>query len=150
MQLAKVYVRLGGDTRQVVPKEGVTPAEVVVLKHIHGGQQAIGKVLLTGETAVDDARELRRLRQNYTSPNCQKFLGEAFPGLDPKLPQTFSDIGVRLAKEDDEVAEEVESEYVPDHADQDVPAPEDNLTDEVPQETERPRRGRPRKEPVEV
>lgn len=83
-----------------MPKVGVTPAEVVVLRTLH--QNAIGRDPVTDYTDVKDVNrtseeELNRLRSIYggTLLNGKTLvLTHLYPGDSPTLPQKFSEVKV--------------------------------------------------------
>jgi hypothetical protein len=74
---------------------GVSPAEIVILRHLH--QSKVGAEVV--ESAVFDKdvpygpAEVNRLRAKYK----KKVLDELWPGINKSLPQTFEEVGVKLA-----------------------------------------------------
>jgi hypothetical protein len=106
MQLANVLVRLNGELGNSVPKVGVTPAEILVLQHIHG-TDAVVDIRPTG---FDKKRrhdgEFARLARIY-DPNAGDFTSTAgeekksimailFPGAIKRLPVTLDEIGIGI------------------------------------------------------
>lgn len=93
MQTANCHVRLSGDINNEIFKAGVTVAEIVVLRAIHG-DDAVVKVQGTGNDKRAHAAELDRLKQTYGA----KFVDTMFPGAYPKLPVNFKDIGINVVE----------------------------------------------------
>lgn len=124
MQTAKfdLLIHSTGPSGGTVPKKGVTPAEFQLLKYEHFANVGKSIILedsfeLTGEKQVvasrkdveepqpdgtvkivskvvprdiTDAEELALLRGRYS----KKAIDTLFPGSNPKLPKTFSEVGV--------------------------------------------------------
>ena len=90
MQTAKVTVRTSD--LQSIPRSGVTPAEVVVLRKIHfagANGEVISNVLVTGELTPEKAREeFTRLGGRYG----KKVVEALFPGHSKNLPATFIEL----------------------------------------------------------
>jgi len=101
MQTAKCNVRLSDpknvDSGMVVQKAPVTPAEVVILRMIHGPDSVDGlKILKPTSDRRSHAQELARLREFYTTrvgDDGPPVVDAAFPGAYPQLPITFKEIG---------------------------------------------------------
>lgn len=101
MQLANINLRLGGSPMHVVHKQGVTPAEILVLQRIHGSDAVVD----VRPTKIDKnrrhAEEFDRLAALYdrgagvdTPDTDQKsILKELFPGAMKKLPLTLKEVG---------------------------------------------------------
>ena len=92
MQRCKATVRLAGDMRNAVVKTGVSPAEVMVLQHIHGLDSVVD-IRVTGNDRGNPQRhhgELARLRNTYR----EKAVAAVFPGAKPTLPETFEEAGI--------------------------------------------------------
>lgn len=92
MQRCKATVRLAGDMRNAVVKSGVSPAEVMVLQHIHGPDSVVD-IRVTGNDRGNPQRhhgELARLRNTYR----EKAVAAVFPGVKPTLPETFEEAGI--------------------------------------------------------
>lgn len=103
MEVYTATVRLAGDMQNTVPKSGLTAAEVVVLRHLHG-QDAVVDLVKTGERRVNERRERARLDAFYPAGRIKEVFG--VPGSFP-LPQVApaimaSDEGVDLPDEDDD------------------------------------------------
>lgn len=105
MQLSNVEVRLAGNVLHTVPKMGVTPAEIVVLQHIHG-EGSVVDIRPTGKNSRHThQQEFARLSGLYDRPVASGFgakpgeegetiLSRLFPGALKKLPETLADIGM--------------------------------------------------------
>lgn len=104
MQRANVIVRLAGSLTNTVPKFGVTPAEILILRRIHGGDDAVVDIRPTVfDKTVRQEAEYERLSRIYDggdgfggSPDeDRKSLMETlFPGAMKRLPMTLEEIGV--------------------------------------------------------
>lgn len=103
MQLANVIVRLGGDLNNTVPRRGVTPAEILVLKHIHGSDAVVDVMPAGDDRKLRHEEVFARLSAKY-DPSAGAMVGrpgdqprgvlqELFPGAMKKLPTTLSEIG---------------------------------------------------------
>lgn len=95
MQIANCHVRLSGDMTNEVFKPGVTPAEVAVLRALHGAN-AVVKIQPTVMDKRPHAQEFDRLKQAYGD----KVVTAAFPGALPQLPVNFKDIGIDVYADD--------------------------------------------------
>lgn len=95
MQAANVMVALEGDLGNTVPKYGVTPAEVAVLRAIHGDEAVFDIEPLDDEIEITSRIERDRLLQVYG-----KFVGgrdvspvsELFPGVAARLFESFDEL----------------------------------------------------------
>jgi len=100
MQYARCTVQLSGDAGTRIPKAPVTPAEVVVLRAIHGQESVSNFELLRGgvNDKASHAEEIKRLRDTYTAltEKGELVVDTMFPGHAPQLPTTFREIGVSL------------------------------------------------------
>jgi hypothetical protein len=88
MQVCSATVRLGGLLTQTVFKEGLTPAEVIVLRGIHGDDSVVGINVTGSAKNADVGKEKARLVSVYGKPRVEA----VFPGARPDLPQTFEQI----------------------------------------------------------
>lgn len=99
MQIANCFVSLN-NLGSNVPKVGVTPAEIVVLRTLH--QHAVGRDPITDISDVKEVNrtskeELERLRLTYggTVLNGKTpVLTHLYPGDSPTLPQKFSEVNI--------------------------------------------------------
>lgn len=107
MQLASAVVRLGGSRDNTVHKVGLTVAEIVVLRAIHGGDDSVTDIQPTGMDKRPHAEELNRLRSIYGNAKDDKeesILTKIFPGASPNLPVNLKDIGLDIAEPEDPAA----------------------------------------------
>lgn len=104
MQKAMCEVKLGdvnSDSGVVISKGPVTPAEVVVLRAIHG-HDSVSNLRLIPRQTIDKtphADELARLRGFYTMRQADdgpSVVDACFPGAFPRLPITFAEAGIDL------------------------------------------------------
>lgn len=97
MQIASCEVRLSGDLQNSVPMARVTVAEIAILRAIHGAE-SINKIVPLGNDRRSHSDEFRRLATKYTATNKdgEPLVALAFPGLAPRLPVSFRDIGIEL------------------------------------------------------
>lgn len=96
MQTASILLAIGGDNTMQVPKFGVTPAEVLLLRLIHG-EDAVTDIDINGEEDRSNRDEQDRLFQAYSKSNPDGTvrspeLAALFPGVGAKLPKTFAEI----------------------------------------------------------
>lgn len=108
MQHASCLVRINGDIGNIAAKAPVTPAEVVLLRAIHG-PDAVSNIKLLNSGINDKtshAEEIARLRTHYTAVNedGKAIIDLTFPGHAPQLPTSFRDIGVSLDEPKNETA----------------------------------------------
>ena len=86
---------------------GITPAEVLVLNAIHypGADRGVYPVIVAPVAAEaierSDVDEFERLKRKYTAtvdgdPK-KPLVAQMFPGISPKLPATFEEIGLKVA-----------------------------------------------------
>jgi hypothetical protein len=98
MQRCTATIRLAGDMKNTVVRHGLSPAEVLVLRHIHGND-AVVDFKIDGDDRGKKIDERGRLEARYG----RKFR-EAFPGANPQFPDKLSDIGVDLNADDEDEA----------------------------------------------
>lgn len=90
MQLCSAIVRHAGNLGMTIHKEGLPPAEIVLLRAIHG-EDAVVNIAVTHEQARRENRaEVERLKTTYG----EKVFVACFPGRFPQLPTTLADIAV--------------------------------------------------------
>lgn len=82
-------VNHAGDRNTQIFKEQVTPAEIVMLRAIHGADAVTG-VAKTREGKVLQPAERERLAGRYGA----KLFTALFPGALPRLPMTLADAGL--------------------------------------------------------
>ena len=96
MQTASILLALGGDGTMQVPKFGVTPAEVLLLRAIHG-EDAVTEIDIQEDDDRSSRDEHERLFAEYAKADPSGSvrspqLAALFPGVGAKLPEKFSDI----------------------------------------------------------
>lgn len=95
MQTANILLALGGDSGNVVPKYGVTPAEVAVLRQIHGDESVTD--IEPGEDIDRSNRaERARLAEAYGRRVDGRFVAPAvdalFPGVASRVYEDFEEL----------------------------------------------------------
>lgn len=97
MQTANVFVAIGGDKRNTVPKYGVTAAEVAVLRLIHG-DDAVFDIEITGEVQRTHRQEIGRLTEAYGRQEGERrsspAVAELFPGAAARVFETFDELEI--------------------------------------------------------
>lgn len=107
MQNCDCLVNVGGEVRTEVPKTGVTPAEIAVLRHIHGNDAVTNiQKRKMGKRAHKD--ELQRLKDAYGKEAVDTIFGT---GFNIRLPVKLEEIGP--------VGEDIEDETDEDDGDGD-------------------------------
>lgn len=117
MQLSNVMLRLGGSLLHTVQKTNVTPAEILVLQHIHGTDAVVDIRPTKFDKNRGHGPEFERLANLYDAAASASAPGEEagailtklFPGAIKKLPRTLKEIGLG-AYEKPEPAAKVEPE----------------------------------------
>jgi hypothetical protein len=119
MDIANCEVCLSGSILNIVPKQNVTPAEVLVLRALHGPESVI-YIKLTGSDRRPHKAEYERLASVYGHTENHegvRVFYKIFPeSYDPKLPTTFKEIGVDFS---DEIPQAVPN--IPDAEDEELP-----------------------------
>lgn len=98
MEIANVIVNLGGDAGNQVPKDSVTPAEIAILRAIHG-EDGVVDIEPAGEIDRPQARERERLTFIYGharggDDSGQPIMKQLFPGIGARLPEKLSELDV--------------------------------------------------------
>ncbi|API60535.1 hypothetical protein BSL82_15630 [Tardibacter chloracetimidivorans] len=100
MQLCNVEVRLGDSAGHTVRKSDVTPAEILVLRAIHG-ESAVVDINPTKMSKRAQHEEWDRLQRSYgrtpaglTDAGNGSLLEKLFPGAQKNLPVSLKDIGL--------------------------------------------------------
>jgi len=88
MQTAIVEILLNGNIQHTVTRR-VTPAEIVLLKHIHGDDSVVAPVEIES-VKRSNTDEVNRLKQQYGDD----VFKAVFPGAMPKVPTDLSEVGV--------------------------------------------------------
>lgn len=113
MQFANCDVSLGGDRNHVVHKRGVSPAEIEILRAIHGEDSVTNIVLSKTLKQMSSADILDMLRRKYrgnvftTDGAPKNIVDRLYSGPRVKLPEYLKDVGVAVkgAGKAEEVAE---------------------------------------------
>lgn len=93
MDIANVFVALGGDRGHTVPKT-VTPSEVAVLQVLHGNE-AVFDIEPVGEVERSSRDERARLHELYgRTQNGKQAIEGLFPGAAARLFETFDELGM--------------------------------------------------------
>ena len=87
MQTAQAEILLHGNIGSTVVRI-VTPAEIPLLRHIHG-DDAVVNVEAKESIKRTNAEEVERLKAFYGSD----LFAKVFPGALPKLPETLAEVG---------------------------------------------------------
>lgn len=92
MELGSADVRLAGDLANVVHRTNVTPAELAILRQIHGGN-AVVNVKVTGKM---DAEAVKTEGNRLVNMYGDEMFTDLFPGMKPNLPGSFEDVGLEV------------------------------------------------------
>ena len=106
-------VNHAGSRDMRIHKAEVTPAEIVVLRHLHGVESITG-VVKTREGKVQQVVERERLRNLYSAV----VFTALFPGAVPRMPLTLADCGLNDDGRETQAPESAEDE----DEDEDAPA----------------------------
>lgn len=98
MQTANILLMLGGDRDNQIPKYGVTPSEVAVLRLIHG-DESVTDIEPIGELKRSSKEERQRLTDIYSrvQPNGVRKAVEVdalFPGAAARVFETFDELDI--------------------------------------------------------
>lgn len=104
MQIATISLALGGDPGNTIQKFSVTPAEVAVLRLIHGNDSVTEVDVYDDPIKRTNRAELERLRSVYGKPQpTGGFRAEAvdalFPGVAARVFETFDELDVADASD---------------------------------------------------
>lgn len=142
MQLSNATVRIAGSVLHTVPKRDLTPAEIVVLRSIHGDDAVVNIRPTKNDRNRGHAAEFDRLAGLYDrSSSLQATPGEEqasllarlFPGAMKKLPTTLEEIGlghlmapesIAAAEREDAATDAVEAARAPQTEDRDIFTPD--------------------------
>lgn len=94
MQKCSATIRLGGSLLHTVRKHKISPAEVVVLRAVHG-DDAVAEMELDRAEPTRRAEELEMLVTTYG----EEVVAKCFPGHAPSIPTRFAEIGVNINEE---------------------------------------------------
>lgn len=140
MQICSVMVRIAGSLLQTVPKPRVTPAEILILQHIHGSDAVVDIRPVEFDETIRNEAELERLSREYdpqagaftASPGDERgpLIDKLFPGAVKQLPKTLTEIGMPHLEP---VAEEAPRQRQPRQPRTTKPNPEKGPTDKEPE-----------------
>jgi hypothetical protein len=96
MQTASILLAIGGERDMQVPKFGVTPAEVMLLRAIHG-EEAVTDINIIGDEDRNSRAERERLFSLYAKSDPSgafklPVLDALYPGVSSRLPTEFSEL----------------------------------------------------------
>lgn len=103
MQTMSALLRIAGSLEMTVPVYGVTPAEALLLMHIHdpATKDAFDNAKLTGDVTRSKVEERSRLHQHYAQH--KQLIDHLFPGRNASdVPETFAeleDVPLEVARE---------------------------------------------------
>jgi hypothetical protein len=118
MQICDAEVRLAGNVYHVVPKQGLTPAEIYVLREIHGSDAVVNIRPVKEDDKRGIAEEFGRLKRLYDGASINApdedgprkiSLERLFPGAMKKLPKRLSDLGISATGDPAEAPDAVEA-----------------------------------------
>lgn len=119
MQFAKFEIQLGGEMKNTVIRDNISPAECLVLQAMHG-EHSLRPICITSERRMETKDLMEYLTQRFGRPNFSGrmskkrsalALNAVFPGGRPiNVPSKFEDIGMYdIPLEDDDKKEELKS-----------------------------------------
>lgn len=134
MHKASILLAIGGDTGNTVPKHNVTPAEVAVLRHIHG-DDAVTDIKPTGDLKRTNREERQRLAEVYgrrddKGRHVAPAVDALFPGAATRVFETFDELD--LPEELYKAATRVKHTAQPEPAvEEEVPAADETVDETV-------------------
>jgi len=90
MQVCNCTVAIGGDAGMTVYKEGVSVAEIAILRGVHG-EDAVRNIEVVADEKIDNTEERSRLISIYRSP--EGIVKDTFGAVGP-LPKTLDEAGI--------------------------------------------------------
>jgi hypothetical protein len=90
METATCLIRLNGDAMNEVVRSGISAPEIVILRRIHRGNDAVYRVIKDGEVGYAPVSERMRLLKTY--PRYGELIDKLFPGLAPQFPRTIAEV----------------------------------------------------------
>ncbi len=96
MQVANILLAIGGEKDNTVPKFGITPAEVAVLRVIHG-DDSVTEIQPTGDIERRNREERQRLVEVYGrrvdgTRHAAPAVDALFPGAAARVFETFEEL----------------------------------------------------------
>lgn len=98
MQQANISLMLGGDRGQIIHKYAISPAEVTILRAVHGVEAVHEIEIIKGKIERSDREELEHLAAIYgqaTDGENNNIMRTLFPGAGAKLPKNFAELGIQ-------------------------------------------------------
>lgn len=90
MQICNCTVAIGGEAGMTVHKEGVTVAEIAILRGVHG-EDAVRNIEVVADEKIDNSDERSRLANLYRAP--EGIVKDTFGSAGP-LPKTLDEAGI--------------------------------------------------------
>ena len=103
MQLYSCYLNHAGNRDMKIFVNDVTPAEVVLLKHVHGADSVV-EVQKTRESPVPNRSLIDKLQSKFG----RAIFAQVYPGNMPRMPATLTEAG--LTETGGEVSEDMSEE----------------------------------------
>lgn len=95
MQTANIMLALAGDVGNTIPKYDVTPAEIAVLRAVHG-DEAVFDIEPTGDIDRTNRQELSRLGAAYATSRLfgtdVRAVASLFPGAAARVHESFDEL----------------------------------------------------------
>lgn len=98
MELAKCEIRLAGSLVNTVVRNDITPAEMLILRELHG-DECIANIEFQEKKSVSHEDLITKLQTFYNTENGRRAFERVFPGSQYTLPQTFREIGYDVSEE---------------------------------------------------
>ena len=95
MDLYNCTVRHAGNLGMTIARHDVTPAEIVILRLIHGEDSIVNIEKVKSSRPIDSRKERERLGAFYGEDVVLK----AYPGAAPVLPKTLREAGIEAEPE---------------------------------------------------
>jgi len=95
MQIANVMVAIGGERGNTVPRYGVTPAEIALLRAIHG-DDAVFDIEPVGDAPISNGAERERLRAIYPAKDedGNRVFDRLYPGGAARVYESLDELGL--------------------------------------------------------
>lgn len=92
MKLYSCKVRLHGEVKDEVLKSDVTAAEIRVLRHVHGGDDAVVDIAENGACDRNEVQERDRLAKRYGEKTVAELFGAPTVEISTELPTDVSEL----------------------------------------------------------
>lgn len=97
MRMYNCHVRLGGSTTSEVPLNGISAAEIIVLRHIHG-LDAVVRIEAKNQATASNSAMRELLRKKYEGENKRGMIDSLFGPSHMPLPQELDPESEALAQ----------------------------------------------------